>query len=504
MGSMFFCVNDTILSLLLKGVQNQNFSGTLVGETIFETEKLMRILLATVAAGLFLSSGAFAQSEKKEPEKTPLTPAQQLEFQNKKYQSLESLSLVLNLLETRYVDENSVASDILIERAIKGVVNGLDPHTLYLPPQDLRDFQSDTAGRFGGVGLVINQTSRYLEIADVLPDSPAAKAGVKSGDVLYGIDRETITKTNAQELLNRIRGLAGTELDIELIPAAVAVREKLNESSQMYPLTEFKNKTKKITIRREVIHTSSVSKASLSDGYGYIRISIFQEDTGESVDKAITDLEDAYGGKLKGLVLDLRDNPGGLFDQAVRIADLFLDSGIIVSTIGRQKSAQSVEYATKRDTHPNSPIVVLINEKSASASEILAGALQDHNRAVVMGVTSFGKGSVQQIVQLPNGGGLKLTIARYYTPKGKSIQAKGIIPDVVLENPNPSQGKESKKKSPKKEADLAGHIDASDLQSAEQQPAISSQIEKWADKLKKDESIRSAYTYLKGWERFQK
>lgn len=471
----------------------------------------MRFAFALSAAFLF-SNLCFAQqlpnqatpqgTVEVEKDSKPLTPAQQLQLANKKYQSLESLSFVLNLLESKYVDEKAVLPEALIEKAIKGIVGGLDPHTIYLPPSELREFQSDTSGKFGGVGVVINQTSRLLEVSDVLPDSPAARAGLKPGDVIYSIDGEPLTPKNLQTRLGQIRGLAGTTLEIEVIPAAMALQEKLIEKKSAYPLSEYKSKAKTIKMKREVIHTSSVFSTPLAQGYGYISLSIFQEDTAEKVDKALTELEDKNGGKLKGIVIDLRDNPGGLFDQAVRIADLFLDSGIIVSTIGREKSSQSVEYATKRDTHPDVPIVILVNEKSASASEILAGALQDHNRAIIMGSTTFGKGSVQQIVQLPNGGGLKLTIARYYTPKGKSIQAKGIVPDIVL---NAAPGKDAKAKNGvRKEADLDGHIDASDLREASMSSSIVAEMDKWPARIKQDDAVRSAFSYLKGWERFKK
>jgi carboxyl-terminal processing protease len=431
-------------------------------------------------------------------EKPPLTPAQQLEQQNKKYQALESLSNVLNILETRYVDEKLATSDVLIEKALKGLVSSLDPHTLYLPPSDLKDFQSDTSGKFGGVGIVLSQTSKFLEIVEVMPDSPAARAGIQPGDILYSIEDEPLTIKNAQELVNRIRGLAGTNFTLEVVPADVVSSEKLNEGKLGYPLTDRKLKTRKYKLQREVIRTVAMSSQRLADGYAYVRLDIFQEDTSETLDKALTQFEDQMGGKLRGLVLDLRDNPGGLFDQAVRVADLFLDSGIIVSTIGREKTSQSVEYASKRNTHPYMPIVVLVNEKSASASEIVAGALQDHARAVIMGTTSFGKGSVQQIILLPNGGGLKLTIARYYTPKGRSIQAKGIVPDIVVSATKQAEKKEAKSR---KEADLEGHIEASDLS----KDALSvAEAEKWPLRLRQDILVQSAFSYLKNWEKFKK
>lgn len=454
-------------------------------------------------------SGHQSKSVTKEPKETP---AEALEARNKKFQALESFSRVLNLLETMYVDEKSVVSDSLIERALKGMTSSLDPHTSYLPPQQLRDLTNDTSGKFGGIGVVLTQQSGRLEIIEVVPDTPAAKAGIEAGDVIVSVDSVRITKDNIDEVLNKLRGLPGSSLKLEIETGSNAEEGKQTQK-----------KIRKLTLTREIIKSTSVVHQQLSKGYAYIRVGVFQEETSEQVDKALRHYESENEGKLNGVVLDLRSNPGGLLDQAVRIADLFLDSGIIVSTVGRDRARQEVEYATKRQTHPYMPLVVLVNEASASASEIVAGALQDHNRALIVGMPTFGKGSVQSIIPLPNGAGLKMTVARYYTPSGRSIQAKGITPDVTIpaapnaraQQPQTAAGRSTdklvddettpRKTSPKggrKEVDLEGHIEAADLSRSAQNLGFASDIDKWPKNLKSDYQLKMGYTYLRSWSRF--
>jgi carboxyl-terminal processing protease len=440
------------------------------------------------------------------------TPAEALETRNKKFQSLESFSRVLNLLETMYVDEKAVASDALIEKALKGMAGSLDPHTAYLPAQQLRELTNDTSGKFGGIGVVLSQQNGRLEVIEVVPDTPAAKARIQPGDVILGVDGMQVTKSNVEEVLNKLRGLPGSQVKLEIQPVPEAG-----------PLKGVRQKNRMLQLVREIIKSTSVTHQSLSPGYAYVRIGVFQEDTNEQVDKALRRYEAENKGKLNGLILDLRSNPGGLLDQAVRVADLFLDSGIIVSTVGRDRARQEVEYASKRQTHPYMPMVVLVNEASASASEIVAGALQDHNRALVVGMPTFGKGSVQSIIPLSNGAGLKMTVARYYTPNGRSIQAKGINPDVILPaNPNlrgtgasktipqgnTDQLKEDEAtgapavKGNRKEIDLEGHIEANDLNKAAANLGFASDIDKWPNNLKNDYQLKMGYTYLKSWSRF--
>jgi carboxyl-terminal processing protease len=439
------------------------------------------------------------------------SPGETLETRNKKFQSLEAFSRVLNHLETMYVDEKSVASDALIERAIKGMVSSLDPHTSYLPAQQLRELTNDTSGKFGGIGVVLNQQNGRLEVIEVIPESPASRAKLQAGDLIVSVDGVQITKANIEDVLNKLRGLPGSSVKLDILPAPENIAGKTARP-----------KMRSVQLVREIIKSNSVVHQSLSEGYAYIRVGIFQEDTSEQVDKALRKYEAENNGKLRGLILDLRSNPGGLLDQAVRIVDLFLDSGIIVSTVGRDRARQEVEYASKRNTHPYMPMVVLVNEASASASEIVAGALQDHNRALIVGMPTFGKGSVQSIIPLPNGAGLKMTVARYYTPNGRSIQAKGITPDVTLPaNPNlknltktqmlssadtlkedePVQPMPSPR-SGRKEVDLEGHIEASDLANSHSNLGFATDIEKWANHMKNDYQLKMGYTYLRSWARF--
>lgn len=440
------------------------------------------------------------------------TPAEALESRNKKFQSLESFSRVLNLLETMYVDEKSVASDALIERALKGMVGSLDPHTVYLPAQQLRELTNDTSGKFGGIGVVLTQQNGRLEVIEVVPETPAARAKIQPGDVIVSVDSIQITKINIDDVLNKLRGLPGSNVKLEIQPAPETVAGKT-----------VRPKNRLLQIVREIIKSASVVHQSLSKGYAYVRVGVFQEDTSEQVDKALRLYESENNGKLNGVVLDLRSNPGGLLDQAVRVVDLFLDSGIIVSTVGRDRARQEVEYATKRQTHPYMPMVVLVNEASASASEIVAGALQDHNRALIVGMPTFGKGSVQSIVPLPNGAGLKMTVARYYTPNGRSIQAKGITPDVTLPaNPNTRAAagpksqlvgstdvlkeeeaqSSSAPKGSRKEVDLEGHIEAADLSNSSANLGFASDVDKWPNNFKNDYQLKMGYTYLRSWSRF--
>jgi carboxyl-terminal processing protease len=465
----------------------------------------MRIVLVRLLQLLAVSFFVLVGTERLLAEPAPkptstaapnLTPAEKMALENQKFQALQSLSQVLTLLETRHVDESAVKGDLLIEKAIRGMVSGLDPHTVYLPPKDLHEFQSD--GRFGGIGVVISQANGYMEIVEIIPNSPASRSALKAGDIIYSIDGKAVTPENSDELLGKVRGLAGSEITFETVAGQAADIERYKTE---FPTGKTKKvKTKSVALKREIIHVSSVSHNLLSDGYVYARISMFQEDTGEALDKALSTYENQFGGKLQGLILDLRNNPGGLFEQGVKVSDLFLDSGIIVSTVGRDKNNQSVEYASKRNDHPYMPMVVLVNDRTASASEIVAGALQDHNRAVILGGVTFGKGSVQQVIPLPNGAGIKITVARYYTPKGRSIQAKGIVPDIPL----PGDEKAPQGNASRKEADLAGHIESKDLAQGLSADGFSSDVEKWPPRLRGDTQLRIAYSYVKSWERFRK
>jgi carboxyl-terminal processing protease len=414
------------------------------------------------------------------------------DIENKKYQSLESFSKVLNLLQTNYVDPDAVNPDILIEKALKGMTSDLDPHTTYLTQKQYSDFSSDTSGKFGGIGVVVNPAGGKLEVVEVIENSPAQKVGLKGGDIIYSVGNLVVNPKTIEEALGKMRGVVGTQIILEYYTP-----DKSGKSGQI----------KRISVEREIIRSNSASLTQLSSGYAYTKLTIFQEDASEQLGKYIKDFETKNNGKIKGLILDLRNNPGGLLDQAVKVTNLFIDSGIIVSTIGRDMNKpEDVEYAIKRNTLSYFPMIVLVNEGTASASEIVAGALQDRERAIIMGTQTFGKGSVQNIIPLPNGGALKMTIARYYTPKGRSIQAKGITPDIplisqsILGKVQQQQNEGSNSRFPRREADLDKHIEAKDqdtLALQAHQNDSESEINLWPFSLKEDYQIKSAYMYLK-------
>lgn len=414
------------------------------------------------------------------------------EMENKKYQSLESFAKILNLLEDNYVDPKVVNPDVLIEKALKGMTADLDPHTTYLTAKQYSDFNSDTTGKFGGIGVVVNPGGGRLDIVEVVENSPAARAGIKAGDVIYSVNNTVVNPKNIEEALGKMRGMVGSDVTIEYFTP-----DKNGKQSDI----------KKVKIERAIIRSHSASIAELSRGYAYTKLSIFQEEAAEQLSKHIKNFEEKNNGKIKGLILDLRNNPGGLLDQAVKVTNLFIDSGIIVSTIGRDiNRPDDVEYAIKRNSLSNFPMIVLVNEGTASASEIVAGALQDRERAVIMGTQTFGKGSVQNIIPLPNGGALKMTIARYFTPKGRSIQAKGITPDIplisqsLLGKVQQLQQESPQQRVPRREADLEKHIEAKDqetisLQNRQNENDL--EISRWPLYLRDDYQVKSAFLYLK-------
>jgi len=308
---------------------------------------------------------------------------------------------------------DDVDTDELIHNAIKGMVGNLDPHSSFMPPEAFDELQDDTKGEFSGIGIVITMKDAILTVVSPIEGTPAYKAGIQAGDIIIKIDDKSTKDMALWEAVNMMRGPRHKEVLITVI-----------RKGEPAPI-EF-------ALKRDLIPMESVRSAMLEPGYGYLRITNFRMSTLDDIKKHLGKLESENKG-LKGLVMDLRDNPGGLLDQAVKISDLFLDQGNIVSIKGRQERNTQVFKA-----HPNTedrkyPIVVLINGGSASASEIVAGALQDHSRALILGTTSFGKGSVQTVHPLKEGFGIKYTIARYYTPNGGSIQAKGIVPDIEVE-----------------------------------------------------------------------
>lgn len=353
-----------------------------------------------------------------------------------RYESIELFSRVLQFVKANYVDE--VKNKQLIEGAIKGMLETLDPHSNFLPPDLYKDMQTDTSGKFGGLGIEIGMKDNILTILAPIEDTPAWKAGLKPYDRIVKINSESTKGMNLMEAVSRMRGKPKTDVTLSIYRDGF-------------------DKIRDITITRDIIKIQSVKHEVLEPAYGYVRLTTFNENAAHDVKKAIDEMNKKT--KLRGLVFDLRTNPGGLLDQAVEVASLFVDDGVIVSTIGRNKDQKDVKYAVKGKAFKDFPVAVLVNSSTASAAEIVAGALQDHHRAIIMGQATFGKGSVQTVVPLPPDMGLKLTIARYYTPSGRSIQEKGVQPDVLLDEYDPRLLSQARLKGDAfREKDLKGHM----------------------------------------------
>jgi len=340
-----------------------------------------------------------------------VTPAVADDHSDNTYKSLKLFTEVLEELEKNYVDD--VNSEELIHNAIQGMVGNLDPHSSFMPPEAFDELQDDTKGEFSGIGIVITMKDKILTVVSPIEGTPAYKAGIQAGDIIIKIDDKSTRDIALWEAVNMMRGPRYKTVVITVI-----------RENEPKPIV--------VSLKRDLIPMESVRSVILEPGYGYLRITNFRMSSLDEIIKHLKRLE-SDNKTLKGLVMDLRDNPGGLLGQAVKISDIFLDQGTIVSIKGRQAVNTQVFKAYPEDEDRKYPIVVLINGGSASASEIVAGALQDHSRALILGTTSFGKGSVQTVHPLKEGFGIKYTIARYYTPSGRSIQAKGIVPDIEVE-----------------------------------------------------------------------
>mgnify|MGYP005810118061 CR=1 FL=1 len=319
---------------------------------------------------------------------------------------------VLHKVKSDYVEP--VSDKVLLENAIKGMLAGLDPHSAYLDPESYQELQEGTSGEFGGLGIEVGSEDGFIKVVSPIDDTPASRAGVQAGDIIIRLDDMPVKGMGLNEAIKKMRGKPGTKINLSIMREGV---EK--------PLN--------LTLERDVIKIKSVRSRMLDQGFGYLRVSAFQGHTGEDLVEQLGKLKTAAKGNLRGLVLDLRNNPGGVLGAAVAVSDAFMTSGKIVYTEGRVKDAQLEFNAQPPDLLEGAPLVVLVNEGSASASEIVAGALQDSKRAVIMGRQTFGKGSVQTILPMNNNAALKMTTARYFTPSGRSIQAEGIKPDIVIE-----------------------------------------------------------------------
>ncbi|MEM7007836.1 MAG: S41 family peptidase [Thermodesulfobacteriota bacterium] len=329
------------------------------------------------------------------------------------YQGLSNFTRVLDLIQRNYVE--NVDGEDLTEKAIEGMLRSLDPYSAYLSPERYRELQIGTSGEFVGVGMEVTTEDGYLKVITPIEGGPAEKAGVKPRDLIVEIEGKSTKGMIVQEAVNMLRGPKGSTVNVTI------EREGTSE-----PI--------KVDLVRDKIVVKSVKYDLLENGIGYIKLSQFQENSSQELRNALSQLEAQNGGKLRGVVLDLRNNPGGLLGEAIEIVDEFIDQGLIVSVKGRDKNQARDHYATKNGDFQEYPIVVIVNEGSASASEVVAEALQDNKRATILGTNTFGKGSVQTIIRLEDGSGLKLTTAKFYAPSGRSISEVGLTPDVIVEN----------------------------------------------------------------------
>ncbi len=394
------------------------------------------------------------------------------------YRELDIFTRVLADIENNYVEP--VDERALVYGAIRGMLATLDPHSLFMDPKQYAQMKADTTGEFGGLGLEVTMRDGALVVVSPIDDTPAARAGIEPGDAILAIDGTPTRDLTLTQAIDRMQGAPGTKVKLLLMRKGFA-------------------QPREIPIVREHIHVNPVEGRLVENNLGYVRIRSFQDRTDVFLRDALGKLHAQAGGPLGGLVLDLRNNPGGLLDQAVRVADRFLESGVIVTTEGRNKTHVETEMAHPRGTEPEYPMIVLVNGGSASASEIVAGALQDHGRAVIMGTQTFGKGSVQTVIELPDGSGLKLTVAKYYTPKHRSIQESGITPDVVVHEMAASGSEES---AVPREKDLPHHFphegplpDASNTSQVVVSPATG--------EVRTDFQLRTALDYLKTWKIFR-
>lgn len=393
--------------------------GISIGQNLSQT--LTRNILAHYAQAAPVSSSVAASPKAGEQDR---------------YENLALFNKVLHFVEANYVDE--VKNKELLYGAIKGMLESLDPHSNFLTPEIFKDMKIDTSGKFGGLGIEVGMKDNILTVIAPIEDTPAWKAGLKPNDRIVKINKESTKGMNLMEAVSKMRGKQGTTVGLSIYRDGF-------------------EKIKDISITREIIKIQAVKSEVLEPEYGYVRLASFNESAAADVKKAIDGLEKKHA--LKGLVFDLRMNPGGLLDQAVDVSSLFIDEGVVVSTIGRNHDQKDVKYAYKGKAFKDLPVAILVNSSTASAAEIVAGALQDHHRAIIMGQPTFGKGSVQTVIELGTDIGLKLTIAKYYTPSGRSIQEKGVQPDILLDDFDPKLLAEARRKQDYfRERDLKGHM----------------------------------------------
>ena len=393
------------------------------------------------------------------------------------YKGLKTFSEVLEMVDKNYVEP--VETDKLLQGAINGMIKSLDPHSSFMTAEMYKELEVETRGSFGGIGIEITLLKDVLTVVSPIEDTPAYNAGVKAGDQIIRINGKSTKDITVLDAVKQLRGPKDTKVTITILREGMA-------------------KPKDIELIRSIISIKSVKSKVFDDHIGYIRISAFQERTGDDLKKILREIE-SKAHPLKGIVLDMRNNPGGLLHQSVEVSDAFLKSGSIVSTRGRAKSMESQTAAKDNGDEPTCPMVVLVNEGTASAAEIVSGALQDNGRAVIIGTQTFGKGSVQTIIPLEDGAALKLTTARYYTPKGRSIQAEGITPDIVVKRTRPADEKEDADNAQVREKDLKGHI-----KSPKENDARMLEARKDEDHIDQDNQLKNAIDILKSWDILKK
>ncbi len=397
------------------------------------------------------------------------------------YEKLKLFTDVMEVIQEKYVKE--MKTEDLIYGAIKGMLSTLDPHSSFLGPDEFKELQIETRGEFSGVGIEITIKDGILTVVSPIEGTPAYKAGLKAKDMIIKIDGKSTKNITLQEAVKRIRGPKGTKVHLTILRPGMG-------------------KPFEVSITRAIIPIRSVRAYMLEPNYAYVRISTFQHNTARDVDRAIKKL--SKKAPIKGLVLDLRNNPGGLLDEAIKVADLFLTQGLIVYTQGRVKD-QNRKYYAHKESEGDFPIVVIVNEGSASASEIVAGALQDHKRALIIGTQTFGKGSVQTIIPINDNSGVRLTTALYYTPNGRTIQAKGITPDIVIPFKLSKKEQEEKPISPFmiREKDLENHLEGKSEKETKKEKDRQKKVEnEHLKRLKKDNQVQEALRMLKAWNIF--
>jgi len=392
-------------------------------------------------------------------------------------EQMRTFTDVFSRIKNDYVEE--VSDEELLEYAIRGMLNGLDPHSAYLNTEEFNELRIGTTGEFGGLGIEVGMEDGFVKVVSPIDDTPAARAGMMSGDLIIRLDDTPVKGLSLNDAVKLMRGKPGSIIELTVI-------------------REGEDKPLNIDIERAVIKVTSVKNRMLDDDYGYVRISNFQTKTTADMLKAIRKMKKDSGGELAGLVLDLRNNPGGVLSGAVGVSDAFLNDGMIVYTDGREEDNKLRYDATQGDVLDGNPLVVLVNGGSASASEIVAGAMQDHQRAIIMGTKTFGKGSVQTIQDLQTGGAVKLTTSRYFTPDGRSIQALGIEPDIINKPGTWKKPEEEESEyKPLTESSLSGHLTGEDEQTKEEKEA--EEAAKKADNLVFDDfQLYEALNLLKG------